>query len=130
MSPVILWSVVVGEGIALFILKENTGDVSDRKWIVVAVSSQLAMIEAREVFLLTDNVLENAEGRIARVARLAIELGIVVADHVNVQQILDTVQRQGGVVGKPIRAPEVGVLSRKCYKIDVCGNPGGKGGTY
>ena len=68
------------------------------KRIVVAVGSQLATVQGLEIVLLTIDFLEQSKSAVTLVARLAILHRVVVANHIDVEQIFDLLERHCRVV--------------------------------
>ena len=54
-----------------------------------------------------------------RVAHLAILHGVVIANHIEVKEILNLLQRSHRMLGIPLRATQVGILAREGYKVHI-----------
>ena len=110
---------VIREGVAVFILEENAGHVAGSEGVVVAVGRQGSAVERLEVLFIGVDLLEKGEAAEAFVAAFAVLGGIVVADHVDVEQVFDPGQRHQGVFDIITRTPEVGVFAGESDEIHV-----------
>ena len=80
---------VVGKGIATLILKEDAGHTTLRKGIVVAIARQLASVKALEIVFIAVYTLHQLEALHTWVANLAILHGVVVSNHIEVEEIFN-----------------------------------------
>ena len=102
--PCVVHRVVILEGIAILVHKEYARHVSRSKGVVVAVVCKLRSVQCLEVALLNVYLLEEGVTLHALVAHLAVYVGVVVANHVEVYEILYLLQGCNGVLGIPLRA--------------------------
>ena len=110
---------VVLECAAFLVLQEDAGNAADGKWIVVAVGGQLPAVQRLEEMLLLIYLLKEAIFRHTGITYFAILDGIVVADHIDVEQVNDLFQRDEGMLGKVGRAAQIGVFARECHEIHI-----------
>ena len=123
MLPVVVDGVVIRVGVTLLILQENAGDVAGGEGIMVTVGGQFAAVQRLEIMLFAIDLLKKGKAPHALVAALAILDRAVVADHVDVEQVLDLLQRHNRVVGEEFRAPEVRILAGEGEEVYVVRGP-------
>ena len=111
--------VVEGEVVAVFLLEEDAGDAFFGKGVVVAVGGQLAEAEAVEVVLLAVEFLYEAEAASAGLADLAVLHGVVVANHVEVDDVAYLAEWHERVLDKIGRADEARLFARHMEEDDV-----------
>ena len=110
---------IVFERIATLVFEEDARNAPLCKRIVVAIASQFATIELFEITVLSVDFLEEFVSALALVANLAVLYGVVVANHIEVEQIANLAEFDSRVGGKPLGAAKVGVLARESDEIDV-----------
>ena len=111
--------VVIREGTTLLILKEDAGDVTLSKGIVVAVGRQFASVQSIEIMLISIDFFKQSKPAHAFVADFAVLHRIVVANHVEVEKIADLIEWDKGMLGIKSGAPQVGILTRKSDEIYI-----------
>ena len=103
----------------MLVLKEDAGHVAGGKRIMVAVGCQLTTVKCLEIMLLAVDLLEQGKAAHALVAGLAVCRGVVVANHVDVEEVLDLPERHYRMVGIVFRTPEVGILAGEGNEVHV-----------
>ena len=93
---------VIRESIAVLILQENAGHVARSKRIMVAVCSQITAVQGLEILLIGINLLKKIITAHALVTNLAVLHRVVVANHIDVEQVIDLLQRHDGKKKKKI----------------------------
>ena len=78
---------VVGVGCPLLILQENTGYATHSKGIVIAVGRQFATVNVFEKTHFAVYILKLAETRHTCFAELSIKGWIVIANHIDIEQV-------------------------------------------
>lgn len=111
--------VVEGEVFAVFLLEEDAGDAFLGKGVVVAVGGQVATVEAVEVVLLAVELLHEAEAASAGLADFAVLHGVVVANHVKVDEVADLAEGEERVLGKVCRAHEARLFACHVEEDDI-----------
>lgn len=111
--------VVEGEVVAVFLLEEDAGDAFLGKGVVVAVGGEVAEAEAVEVVLLAVELFHEAEAAPAGLADLAVLHGVVVANHVKVDEVADLAEGEERVLGKVCRAHEARLFACHVEEDDV-----------
>ena len=91
--PSVMNRVIILEGVTLLVLKENAGHMADGKGIMVAIAGQLATVQALEIMFSIVQFFEQGVATHSLIAHLAVLHRVVVANHVDVEQILDLRQR-------------------------------------
>ena len=87
--PVVIDGMVIGEGCALLVFEEDAGHMALSKGIVVAVGGQVTAVQCLEILLLAIDLLKEPIASHALVAHLTILHGVVVANHVDIEQVSD-----------------------------------------
>lgn len=111
--------VVEGEEVAVLLFEEDAGDAFLGKGVVVAVGGQFAAVEAVKVMLLIVEFLHETEAMIARLADLAVLHGVVVANHVEVDDVAYLAEWHERVFDKIGRADEARLFARHMEEDDV-----------
>ena len=86
---------------------------------MVAVGGQVAAVELREKSLLGIDCLEVRIPTHPGIAHLTVQCGVVIADHVDIEQIPDLTQRHHGMLREVCGAAQVGILTGKCHEIHI-----------
>ena len=115
----IIDSVIVLEGIALLVLEEDAGYVACGEGVMVAIGSQIASMQGGEVLLPGIYLLEELVATHALLAALAVLDRAIVANHIYIKEVLYLAQGHNGVVGKELRAVQVGILAREGEEVHV-----------
>ena len=117
--PIVEDGVIVGEGVSFLILQKDAGDIAPGKGIMVAVRGQSTPVQSLEILFFAVDTLKQSEAWESLVAAFAILHRIVVADHVDIKQILDLLQRHGRVLGIELRTPQIGIFTGESDEIHV-----------
>ena len=89
MLPVVVDGVVVLERVAALVLEEDARHVAQGERVVVAVALQLGTVQSLEMVLLIVDSFHQSVTTQSLVADLAVLHRVVVADHIDVEQVLD-----------------------------------------
>ena len=76
-------------------------------------------MEVLEIVRLGIDTLEEWEGLHASVTHFAVLNRVVVAYHVDVEEVFNLLEREGGMLHEIGRAAKVGVLARDGQEVDV-----------
>ena len=100
--PVIIDGMVILEGITLLVFQEDAGYVAFGKGIMIAVGCQITAVQRLEIMLLIVDLLEEHVAAHTLVAHLAVLHRVVVANHINVEEVLDLLQRYDGMLSEEL----------------------------
>lgn len=102
---------VILEGITILVFQEDAWDMTRGKWIMVAVCSQFSSVQGLKVMLALIDLLKERETTHPLITHLTVLDGVVVTYHIYIEQILDLLEGQNGMVGIPSGAAQVGILA-------------------
>ena len=114
---------VVLEGASFPVLQEDAGHAADGEGIVVAVGGEGAAVERLEQVLFLINFLEDGIHFHAGIAHFTVLDRVVVADHVDIEEVFDLGQGDDGVFREVGGAAQVGVLAGKSHEVHVILRP-------
>ena len=78
---------------------------------MVAIARQFASVKALEIFFIAIYALHQLEALHTWVTHLAILHGVVVSNHIEVEEIFNLLEGRHRMLGIPLRATEIGILA-------------------
>ena len=87
--------------------------------VMVAIGSQITTVQRGKVLLLCVYLLEQLIATHALLAAFAVLDRAIVANHIYIKEVFYLAQGHNGVVGKELRAAQVGILAREGEEVHI-----------